>query len=151
MDMTTIVVAASIPSAFTGFCFWLIEQNLKKRADNEKEEREERQKQLDEREQMEEGVKGYFEFIQKPRYKNLKGVTDPKKYLQLIKADGYATDSSYVESTYRLVTQYELTEYDAEGGINMKINIIKQTGTHGLYSTGRGKDKPWNRGTVWTV
>lgn len=45
MDMTTIVVAASIPSAFTGFCFWLIEQNLKKRADNEKEEREERQKQ----------------------------------------------------------------------------------------------------------
>ena len=90
---------------------------------------------------MEEGVKGYFEFIQKPRYKNLKGVTDPKKYLQLIKADGYATDSSYVESTYRLVTQYELTEYDAEGGINMKINIIKQTGTHGLYSTGRGKDK----------
>lgn len=36
MDMTTIVVAASIPSAFTGFCFWLIEQNLKKRADSEK-------------------------------------------------------------------------------------------------------------------
>ena len=34
---------------------------------------------------MEEGVKGYFEFIQKPRYKNLKGVTDPKKYLQLIR------------------------------------------------------------------
>lgn len=52
--MTTIVVAASIPSAFTGFCFWLIEQNLKKRADNEKEEREERQKQLDEREQIRE-------------------------------------------------------------------------------------------------
>ena len=54
MDMTTIVVAASIPSAFTGFCFWLIEQNLKKRADNEKEEREERQRQLDEREQIRE-------------------------------------------------------------------------------------------------
>lgn len=49
-----IVVAASIPSAFTGFCFWLIEQNLKKRADNEKEEREERQRQLDEREQIRE-------------------------------------------------------------------------------------------------
>ena len=54
MDMTTIVVAASIPSAFTGFFFWLIEQNLKKRADSEKEEREERQKQLDEREQIRE-------------------------------------------------------------------------------------------------
>ena len=90
---------------------------------------------------MEEGVKGYFEFIQKPRYKNLKAVTDAKKYLQLIKADGYATASNYVESTYQLITQYELTEYDVEGGTNMKINIIKQTGTHGLYSTGRGKDK----------
>lgn len=90
---------------------------------------------------MEEGVKGYFEFIQKPRYKNLKGVTDAKKYLQLIKADGYATASNYIESTYQLITQYELTEYDVEGGANMKINIIKQTGTHGLYSTGRGKDK----------
>ena len=54
MDVTAIIVAASIPSAFTGFCFWLIEQNLKKRADNEKEEREERQKQLDEREQIRE-------------------------------------------------------------------------------------------------
>lgn len=63
---------------------------------------------------MEEGVKGYFEFIQKPRYKNLKGVTDAKKYLQLIKADGYATASNYVESAYRLITQYELTEYDVE-------------------------------------
>lgn len=51
MDMTTIVVAASIPSAFTGFCFWLIEQNLKKRADNEKEER---QRKVDEREQIRE-------------------------------------------------------------------------------------------------
>ena len=35
MDMTTIVVAASIPSAFTGLFFLLIEQNLKKRAYNE--------------------------------------------------------------------------------------------------------------------
>ena len=52
MDMTTIVVAASIPSAFTGFCFWLIEQNIKKRADKEKEEREERQRKVDEREQI---------------------------------------------------------------------------------------------------
>ena len=48
MDMTTIVVAASIPSAFTGFCFWLIEQSIKKRADKEKEEREDRQRHLDE-------------------------------------------------------------------------------------------------------
>ena len=36
-------------------------------------------------------IKGYFEFISHSRYTNLKGVTDPKKYLELIKADGYAT------------------------------------------------------------
>ena len=65
---------------------------------------------------MEEGVKGYFEFIQLARYQNLKGITDPKKYLETIKADGYATSSSYVTNTYKLVEQYNLTQYDTEGG-----------------------------------
>ena len=37
---------------------------------------------------MEDGVKGYFEFIQAPRYKNLKGIADPQTYLQKIKDDG---------------------------------------------------------------
>lgn len=63
---------------------------------------------------MEEGVRGYFEFIQLARYQNLRGITDPKQYLQTIKDDGYATSSTYVENTYRLVTQYGLTEYDKE-------------------------------------
>ena len=44
MDVTAIIVAASIPSALTGFFFWLIEQSIQKRADKEKAEREERQK-----------------------------------------------------------------------------------------------------------
>lgn len=65
---------------------------------------------------MEEGVKGYFEFIQLPRYQNLRGITDPKKYLETIKADGYATSSKYVENTYALVVQYNLTQYDKKGG-----------------------------------
>ena len=30
MDVTAIIIAASIPSAITGFCFWLIERNIKK-------------------------------------------------------------------------------------------------------------------------
>lgn len=61
---------------------------------------------------MEEGVKGYFEFIQLSRYQNLKGITDPKKYLETIKADGYATSSTYVTDTYKCVTTYGLTKYD---------------------------------------
>lgn len=54
MDVTAIIIAASIPSAMTGFCFWLIEQKIQKRADKEKEEREERQKKVDERERARE-------------------------------------------------------------------------------------------------
>lgn len=68
---------------------------------------------------MEDGVKGYFEFIQLSRYSNLKGITDPKKYLETIKADGYATSSAYVTNTYALVTQYNLTQYDGKAGNNM--------------------------------
>lgn len=61
---------------------------------------------------MEEGIKGYFEFIQLARYSNLKGIRDPKKYLETIKADGYATSSKYVENTYWLILAYGLTDYD---------------------------------------
>lgn len=63
---------------------------------------------------MEEGIKGYFEFIQLPRYRNLKGITDPEKYLETIRADGYATSSSYVENCMKLIRQYGLTKYDGE-------------------------------------
>ena len=63
---------------------------------------------------MEEGVKGYFDFISKPRYANLQGVTDPQTYLERIKADGYATSSKYVDNNMRIVTQYNLTKYDKE-------------------------------------
>lgn len=63
---------------------------------------------------LEEGVKGYFEFIQLQRYQNLRGITDPKKYLQTIKNDGYATSSTYVESNYQLITTYKLAKYDKE-------------------------------------
>lgn len=68
---------------------------------------------------MEDGVKGYFEFIQLARYQNLKGITDPKKYLETIKADGYATSSTYVQNNMKLIEQYELTMYDRKEDENM--------------------------------
>lgn len=64
---------------------------------------------------MEDGIKGYFEFIQLARYKNLCGITDPKTYLETIKADGYATSSAYVRNNMELIEQYNLTKYDAKG------------------------------------
>jgi hypothetical protein len=61
---------------------------------------------------MEEGVKGYFEFIQLPRYSNLKGITSPRKYLETIKDDGYATGKQYVDHVMNLINLYNLTQFD---------------------------------------
>lgn len=61
---------------------------------------------------MENGVKGYFEFIQLSRYENLKGITDPRNYIETIKNDGYATSSTYVDSLMQIIKLYNLTSYD---------------------------------------
>ena len=65
---------------------------------------------------MEDGVKGYFEFIQLSRYENLKGITDPQKYIETIKNDGYATSSTYVNSLMQIIKLYNLTSYDSAEG-----------------------------------
>ena len=63
---------------------------------------------------MEEGVRGYFEFLFKDRtrYNNLIGETDPYRYLEKIKDDGYATSSKYVQNTYNVIKSYNLTRFD---------------------------------------
>lgn len=60
------------------------------------------------------GVEGYLQFINIPRYENLKGVTDPHEYLTKIKEDGYATSIDYVKNVWRVVEQYDLTQYDSD-------------------------------------
>lgn len=62
---------------------------------------------------MEDGVKGYFEFIQLSRYENLKGIVNPQKYIETIKNDGYATSSTYVDSLMQIIKLYNLTSYDS--------------------------------------
>lgn len=52
---------------------------------------------------MESGVKGYFEFISISNYSNLKGITDPKKYLKTIKSDGYCTSLNYVSNVMNVI------------------------------------------------
>lgn len=63
---------------------------------------------------MEEGVRGYFEFLfrNRTRYNNLIGETDPYEYLVKIKADGYATSSNYVRNVYNVIKSYNLTRFD---------------------------------------
>lgn len=61
---------------------------------------------------MENGVIGYFDFTNIANYSNLKGVTDPKTYLENIKKDGYATSLNYVSNLMRVINTWDLTQYD---------------------------------------
>lgn len=78
---------------------------------------------------MEEGVIGYFQFINCAAYTGLKGVTNPKEYLEIIKAAGYATSIDYVEKVMSVVDAYGLRRYDSkmeekkEDVKTMRINI----------------------------
>ena len=73
---------------------------------------------------MEEGVIGYFEFIDKPRYQNLKGVIDTKLYTELLKADGYATSSTYVSTIMNTIATYNLTTYDTIASTSADLSVI---------------------------
>lgn len=59
-----------------------------------------------------EGIKGYYDFLQYDRYKNLKGVTDYKTACRLIKEDGWATDISYTYKLVCLIEKHNLFDYD---------------------------------------
>lgn len=81
---------------------------------------------------MEDGVRGYLQFINTSNYANLKGVTDPQEYLEKIKADKYATDKNYVSKVMNVIKKYDLTKYDTEGkSMNKnKITVFLSAG-HG--------------------
>lgn len=62
---------------------------------------------------LEEGIKGYYEFVNTKRYANLKNVTNPVIYLNNIKEDGYATSYSYVSNcleVVRTITPFLVTD-----------------------------------------
>lgn len=51
--------------------------------------------------------------------------------MKIIKAGGYATSPTYVQSLLAVIEKWNLTEYDKEG--EKAMNIIMKTGTHGMY------------------
>lgn len=61
---------------------------------------------------VEDGVAGYFDFISTKRYANLKTAMTPLQYCQNLKADGYATSSSYVNTLMSIIQKNNLTKYD---------------------------------------
>lgn len=87
---------------------------------------------------MEDGVKGYFDFINYSRYANLKGVTDPQTYVENIKADGYATSSTYVTNLMRVIRDNNLTQYDgaAPQTPSKSVDEVAQDVINGKYGNG---------------
>lgn len=69
---------------------------------------------------MEAGVRGYFEFIQAKRYANLKEAMTPLEYLTLIKQDGYATSSTYVNTNMSCIAKWDLEKWDDESYVPEK-------------------------------
>lgn len=61
---------------------------------------------------MASGVAGYYDFISTKRYANLKTATNYRQYAEMLKSDGYATSSSYVNTLCTTVAQYGLVMYD---------------------------------------
>lgn len=58
------------------------------------------------------GVAGYYDFISTKRYANLREAVTYVQYAQYLKADGYATSSTYINTLTNTVKQYNLNAYD---------------------------------------
>lgn len=73
---------------------------------------------------MEEGVNGYYDFINTKRYANLKTANTAQLYAERLKADGYATSSTYVNTLINTVKKWNLEEWD---NFDKQSNIIVDT------------------------
>ena len=106
-------------------------------------------------EDFDDGIRGYFEFINTSRYANLKGVKNPEEYVRRLKADGYATSSKYVDNIMRVIRDNKLTRFDGNGDVDMKkdeltakvlsgkeiIDILAKRVVAGDYGTGVERKK----------
>lgn len=96
---------------------------------------------------LESGVIGYFQWLDIPNYANLKGVYDPRTYLENIKADGYATSIDYVDNLMKVIESYDLTKYDFKGGIKVAKKVFLSAGHGGTDPgavSGKLKEKDIN-------
>ena len=113
---------------------------------------------------MESGIKGYFDFINTSRYANLKGVKSPEEYVRRLKADGYATSSTYVDNILRIIRNNNLTRFDKKkvGGKMKKeeltgkvlsgkeiIDILAKRVIKGDYGT--GADRKAKLGELYSI
>ena len=62
----------------------------------------------------EEGVVGYYDFINTKNYANLKNAGNYVQYAEYLKKDNWATSSTYVNTLVSTVRKYNLYVYDLE-------------------------------------
>ena len=84
---------------------------------------------------MQKGVEGYYDFISAKRYANLKTAINYTQYAEFLKADGYATSSTYVKTLTDTVVKYGLTAFDTVP--NTKLPTSESTDGSLLYVVGK--------------
>ena len=91
---------------------------------------------------IEEGVKGYYDFINTKRYANLKESKTYVEYAENLKADGYATSSKYVNTLCTTVDAYNLTKYDSFFNFNDEVTDNTDNTEYIEYTVKKG-DSLW--------
>lgn len=86
---------------------------------------------------IDEGINGYFDFIQKTRYLNLKDATSPEDYITKLKNDGWATSSTYIGTLTNILNVNNLKKWDDDkdntGVILAVKNLQKELNAFGNY------------------
>lgn len=91
---------------------------------------------------IEEGVKGYYDFISTKRYANLKESKTYVEYAENLKADGYATSSKYVNTLCTTVDTHNLTKYDSFFNFNNEVTDNADNTEYIEYTVKKG-DSLW--------
>lgn len=91
---------------------------------------------------IEEGVKGYYDFISTKRYANLKESKTYVEYAENLKADGYATSSKYVNTLCTIVDTHNLTKYDSFFNFNDEVTDNTDNTEYIEYTVKKG-DSLW--------
>ena len=91
---------------------------------------------------IEEGVKGYYDFISTKRYANLKESKTYVEYAENLKADGYATSSKYVNTLCTTVDAHNLTKYDSFFNFNNEVTDNTDNTEYIEYTVKKG-DSLW--------
>ena len=92
---------------------------------------------------IEEGVKGYYDFISTKRYANLKGSKTYEDYAEKLKADGYATSSKYVNTLCTTVVAHNLIKYDSFYNFNDEVTDNTDNTEYIEYTVVKG-DTLWD-------